>query len=132
MALALALLVAGLAPACSDGDAEWCDRLRREGSLTELSRAVTSADADAAASAVEDFDDLAQDAPREIRDDMVAVADALGRAVEVATASEDAGTPSEMERRRDLANQGLAGVTAHSNAVTAWAERECGIRLGPS
>lgn len=113
---------------CSDGQSGYCDQLRSLGDLSSLTSAVHKKDPAAARARMQDFDRVARDAPEEIADDMHAIASVLNEVVDVGTG---AGGMSEadQERRRDRVNQQLATMPDHSAAVSAWAERECGLHL---
>lgn len=123
-AAAAGLLVAG----CGEDQDPWCDQLDSLADLGELATALASGDAESAQRELERFSEAASDAPEAVRDDMVAVADALEQVVGVALTGPDA-DPDDLELRRESVNDQLDTVSANVSAVSAYAETECGIRL---
>lgn len=125
---AVAILVTAPGLACGDGQPSWCDDLRSLGDLDTLATAISTGDGTAAQAEVGRFTEAAGRAPEEIRDDMEAIAEVLAEVVDVGMAGGGA-ADTDLERRRERANQRLAEVSEHTAAVGSWAEEECGIRL---
>lgn len=123
-ASALSVLLTG----CGDGRSEWCESLSGLSGLDDLVAAVGAEDPSAASDALADLEELASEAPGEIRSDMEAVVTLVGEVVEIRLASDDV-DEAELELRRERVNQDLAQITVHTAEVSTWAERECGIRL---
>jgi hypothetical protein len=124
-------LTAGLAlatPACGDDQPGYCSQLESVGSLKALAAAVAGDDRARAGAEMARFREVAADAPDPIHDDMAVIADALAEVVALGTTSPSA-SDTDLERRRDRANQQLASMTDHTAAVAKWAEEQCGMRL---
>jgi len=128
-ALVVTTLVAVLLPAaCTDKQNPWCEQLSSLGDLDALTTAVSEGDGPTAQKELERFEAVAEDAPEAVHDDMVAIADTLGEVVAVGLAGADA-EDTELEQRREAANQRLAAMSERTADVSAWAETECGIHL---
>lgn len=128
---AAALLSAGLllaVPACGDDQPGYCKDLGSLGNLDRLAAAVAKDDIARAKDEMDRFREVADKAPAPIHDDMVAIAGTLAEVVAVGTVAPNA-SDTELERRRERANQQLAAMSDHTAAVARWAEEQCGIRL---
>lgn len=124
MLLGVAVVLAG----CGNDQLPWCSELESVSDLEQLATAISDGDATTANEEVDRFSAVASSAPAGVRTDMQAVADALSEVVGVAMTGEEA-DPDDLELRREAVNDQLGRVTANVDAVSAWAEQECGIRL---
>lgn len=129
LAVAVALLVGG----CGDGRPGFCDELERHADLSRLESALRSGNLGRAERAAEDFQELAEDAPSDIRPDLRAVARGVRDLVTLLRSDSAAAGTEDAERaagRRDALERELGTLSRNSSAVEAWARRECGMDLG--
>ncbi|MFV0316578.1 MAG: hypothetical protein ACK5O2_06405 [Microthrixaceae bacterium] len=116
--------------ACGEDQIPWCSDLEKWSGLDALAAAITAGDSAAASDELEGFDEMARSAPQEIRSDMETVSSALAASVGVAL-DDGATDPDKLELRRDELNVQLGRITTQLQAVSTFAETECGIRLDP-
>ncbi len=129
MVLGLALSGCLVAASCGEDQDPWCGDLERWSGLETLSAAIEEGDGEAAEAELEGFDDMAGAAPEELRGDMQTVSTALADAVEVAL--DDGSTdPDDLELRREELNERLGRIAPELQRISAYAETECGLRLG--
>ena len=140
-------LVAGLLSGCGDGRPGFCDDLARSADLSGLTAALEARNLPRARQAAADFQDLADGAPPDIRDDIRSLAGSVadivgllgaertsGPGVTTTTAGDGPAAPpsadaADVERRREDLNRRLGELSGTSSRVEDWASRTCGITL---
>lgn len=129
VALAAVLSAGG----CGDGRPGFCDELAQVADLGRLERSLRAGDLGRAERAAEEFRELADGAPPEVRPDMRAVARGVGDLVALLRSDRAAAGTADAERaagRREALERELGALSLNSSAVEAWARRECGLELG--
>lgn len=118
-----------LSPAgCSDEAERFCERLADAATLVDLRNALDRDDRAAVQAALNDLNDLADDAPEEIRADFQRVARTVTstvRAVTDVTAPDGSSMPVDVSRLNDELGQ----VAPSSQRIAEFADRDCGITL---
>jgi hypothetical protein len=126
MAVVVAIGVVG----CTDGTPAFCTSLRDNAELGQLADALDAGKLDVASAEARRLQDLAGDAPPEIRADLEALGDAVVQIVDLlADEQSGSGDAGELERRRERLNAELAELDQRSERVSDWALQECGLRL---
>jgi len=129
----LAVLVLALLPACSDdGDSgAFCERLGDTEQLGEILGDLDTSDPagveDRLEAALEGFQDLESDAPGEIRDDVARIRQGVELVLEAVRDN-----PDDLSAAREaIAGEidELSGLAQAGEAVTAYADEECGLDL---
>jgi hypothetical protein len=129
VALAVALLLMATL-GCGDGTPGFCEPLRDNADLGELGSALDEGDLDVASAEAQRLNDLAKEAPVEIRADLEALADAVVQIVDLLADDVEGSTDAgDLERRREQLNDELAELDQRSERVSTWALEECGLRL---
>jgi hypothetical protein len=124
------ITVAAVSVGCTDGTPDFCGSLRANADLEALAEALSAQDLERASAEARRLTDLAQEAPTEVRGDLVALTDAVVDVVDLLVEDQQgAGGSSEAERRRAQLNDDLGELDERSQRVSAWALRECGLRL---
>lgn len=128
-----------LGSSCGGGQPAYCDDLRRSADMTALNAALRSQDLGKARTAADEFRDLADGAPDDVRSDMRDLAAAVGDIVDLigqersATAgahgTEAGGSAAGVDQRRGELNTRLGELAAVSSRVERWAQRNCGLSL---
>lgn len=144
-------LVAGVI-ACGDGRPGFCDELSEQASLDDLAAALEDGDLDTAATEADELQQLAEDAPREVRPQFEALARGVADVVGLLEAEQRSGTdgtggsggdgtgdataddgnvtdPADVERLRKELNERLGELGDDSSTVSAWTEENCGFSL---
>lgn len=127
---AVALLVVLLVTpgACSSEAERFCERLADAATLVDLRNALDRDDRAAVQAALNDLNDLADDAPVEIRADFQRVARTVTstvRAVTDVTAPDGSSMPVDISRLNDE----LGEIAPSSQRIAEFADRDCGITL---
>lgn len=122
--------VAAVSLSCTDGTPEFCGSLRANADLEALAEALSAQDLERASAEARRLADLAEEAPTEVRGDLVALTDAVVDVVDLLVEDrQGAGGSSDAERRRAQLNDDLGELDERSQRVSTWALRECGLRL---
>ena len=150
VATVVAVLVgAVLGSGCGDGRPPFCDDLARNADLGALTKALDARDLRAARRAADEFRDLADGAPADVRADMAALAAAVSDIVGLLSDERTAGPgtqgststtaptgdgatdgdPADVGQRREELNRRLADLSGTSARVEDWASHTCGITL---
>jgi hypothetical protein len=147
--VAAGALVLSVLTGCGDGRPSFCDDLARNADLKGLSSALEAKNLPRARSKAKEFQDLADGAPADVRDDLKDLADSVADIVGLlgaertagptvastvpgattTTSGSPAGDPAELERLREDLNRRLAELSTTSSRVQDWASRTCGITL---
>lgn len=130
-AATLILSTSLLAVSCGDGTPAFCSTLRERSDLAALGGALDEGDLDAAGDEALRFEELAAEAPTEIRGDLQELGDAVVQIVELLAADrDDTDSPEgEADQRRQDLNERLGELDERSRRVSAWALEECGFQL---
>ena len=136
-AATLILSTSLLAASCGDGTPAFCSTLREQSDLAALGAALDEGDLDAAGDEARQLEELADEAPAQIRGDLRELGDAVVQIVDLlATERDDAevegadpGAPGEADQRRQDLNERLGELDERSRRVSAWALEECGLAL---
>ena len=125
-----------LALSCGDGTPAFCEPLENTADLSSLGGALEAVDLDRAASEAQRLRDLADEAPPEIRADLVALADGVVDVVDLIATERGASSgpagaadPGEVERQRDQLTDRLGELDRRSDRISAWAAEQCGLDL---
>jgi hypothetical protein len=126
-ALLIAAAAAGVG-CSSDPRTDFCDRLRSDFRLTDLRDAIDRDDTAAISRSLQELEDLADDAPREIAIDLHIVVDTVSRTVRAVTNVTSLGGESLPPDLTEL-NAALAKVSENSQRVARYADRDCNLQL---
>jgi hypothetical protein len=124
VALGAALSATLLAPAaCGDDQPGFCAPFAEVVELEALTTALGAGDLEVARAEARRLDDLADQAPAEIRPDLAALTGAVVDIVELLEAEDPPG------RGAEALNERLAELDRRAIAVEDWALENCGLRL---
>jgi hypothetical protein len=125
---ALVTVALAVTSSCGSDTERFCDRLRESATLLDLRNALDRDDRAAVQAALNDFSDLADDAPEDIRPDLQQIARTVTstvRAVTNVTAPDGSSMPVDVARL----NEELGKVAPSSQRIAEFADRDCGITL---
>jgi hypothetical protein len=112
----------------SDPQADFCDRLRSDYRFDDLANAIDRGDTAAISKSLQELQDLADDAPKEIAIDLHFIVDTVSRTVRAVTNVTSLGGESLPPDLTEL-NAALAKVSENSQRVARYADRDCNLQL---
>jgi hypothetical protein len=127
-AAAALLCVAFMTTSCTSSQKQFCNDLRSDYRLTALRNAIDRNDTKAIESSLDDLEMLADEAPKGVAVDLRVVVDTVVSTVREVT---NVTSPGGEKIPPDLAklNDSLGKVSASSQRVVAWADRDCDLQL---
>lgn len=122
---------------CTSPTDAFCARLEADAHLKSLTSSIQKGDLEAAGAAADEFTDLADGAPEEIRADMREIATGVVGIVELleqerreTSVSDDTfSAETETEQLRNRLNERFDDLDRRSLRVETWASTNCGLDL---